>query len=369
MKNIFTYYKNRIPELDGIRGLAVILVLFFHYGNNQLIFMTDPPAVVNVFTKITSFFWSGVDLFFILSGFLIGTILLKSKASKNYFKTFYIRRFLRIFPLFYLLLLIYLLLKVIDFPDPGNFLFKDELNIGYYFLFIQNYMMAASNTFAAQALTPTWSLAVEEQFYLILPALLYFTPKKWFPFLLICLIGLSPLLRSFTDNWYYEYITFHNRMDTLLFGVLIAYLISEKNLIEIVQKRKTSFFIGLIFILSVGGYMSAINKIGVFNYTFLMFIYGGLLVFALAFKEGILGAILRSKLLRVFGFLSYGIYVFHQLISGMLHSLVFSQRPMIRNLEEFGLTLVALVVTFIFAYIIHFIFELPLVKFGQKNKY
>ena len=186
MKNIFTYYKSRIPELDGIRGLAVILVLFFHYGNNQLIFMTDPHAVVNVFTKITSFFRSGVDLFFILSGFLIGAILLKNKASKSYFKTFYIRRFLRIFPLFYLLL------KAIDFPDPGNFLFKDELNIGYYFLFIQNYMMAASNTFAAQALTPNWSLAVEEQFYLFLPTLLLFYAKKMVPFF----VNLSD--RSFT---------------------------------------------------------------------------------------------------------------------------------------------------------------------------
>ena len=109
MKLIRNYPNSRIPELDGIRAMAILLILFFHYINNQL------PESNNIFLRLlqkaTSLGWSGVDLFFVLSGFLIGGILIRNKESENYFKTFYIRRFYRIFPFYYVLIYLFIIAK------------------------------------------------------------------------------------------------------------------------------------------------------------------------------------------------------------------------------------------------------------------
>lgn len=361
--------EKRYSELDGVRGIAILLVLFFHYGNNQLLFWEKAPLWVTIISKVGSFMWSGVDLFFVLSGFLIGMVLLKNKGSKNYFSTFYWRRFLRIFPLFYFFLLIYLLLKWVDFPDPGNFLFKNELNIAYYFFFVQNYAMALNGTFAAQALTPTWSLAVEEQFYLLLPTLIFIVRKKYLPYLIILIILIVPIFRYNALNWYAEYATFHNRMDTLLFGVLIAYLVFEKNMLPWLKGKGVYLFLVFFITLIAGGFLSYKNQIGVFNYSFFMIIYGILLVAALNYPQTKLAAFLRMKWLRLIGFLSYGIYIFHQLISGALHALIANQRPMIQSFSDFLITLLALVITILLAYLLNQVIEKPLIALGHKRKY
>ncbi len=92
--------KTRISKLDGIRGCAILLVLIWHYFGNQ--FQTNPKTLLSYLGQFIGLFWSGVDLFFVLSGFLITSILLENRESTNLFKVFYIRRFCRIFPLYFL---------------------------------------------------------------------------------------------------------------------------------------------------------------------------------------------------------------------------------------------------------------------------
>src|ERR1700689_5530178 len=87
-----------VPELDGIRGMAILLVVIFHWGA----FDEGHSILPGKLERLLSFGWSGVDLFFVLSGFLIGGILLDVRDSPNYFKVFYMRRFFRIVPLYYL---------------------------------------------------------------------------------------------------------------------------------------------------------------------------------------------------------------------------------------------------------------------------
>ncbi|MFN7140591.1 MAG: acyltransferase family protein, partial [Limisphaerales bacterium] len=90
---------SRIPELDGIRGIAILLVVLAHY----FVLPVGPGfAAANFLGTFFGLAWSGVDLFFVLSGFLIGGILLDAKASNNFFKVFYTRRVCRIFPLYFL---------------------------------------------------------------------------------------------------------------------------------------------------------------------------------------------------------------------------------------------------------------------------
>jgi peptidoglycan/LPS O-acetylase OafA/YrhL len=367
--NLFKLYTARIPELDGLRGIAVVMVLIFHYINNQLSPLDLESGILSTLKVTTSFFWSGVDLFFILSGFLIGSILLKYKGQKNYFKTFYIRRFLRIVPVFYLLLICYILLREINIPDPGNFLFRDELPLFPFFLFLQNYVQAAYDTFGPVPLGPTWSLAVEEQFYLILPSIIFFTPKKWLPFIVLPCILAAPFFRYFAETWYKSYFPFQMRMDTLFFGVLLAYLVVEKNLIQIIEKKKLITLAFFLLFLALGVILSLTGKIGVFNHSIFMVLYGLFLLISLAFKQTFLGNFLRSKVLRFLGFLSYSIYLFHQLFSGILHAYIFNDIPVLSDVNRALVTFLSFFLTVLFSYLLHLVLERPIIAYGHKFKY
>src|ERR1700746_660274 len=163
----------RIPALDGLRGTAILLVLLRH-----AIFGVTSVQGIEAHSRFASFViacgqlsWSGVDLFFVLSGFLIGGILLDVRASPNYFKTFYIRRIFRIVPLYYPWL--FCLIGLLFFS--GSAFQKQSAHLGIdwrtwgHFLFLQNLWTNHYSTLADWWLGVTWSLAIEEQFYLAAP--------------------------------------------------------------------------------------------------------------------------------------------------------------------------------------------------------
>ena len=161
----------RIPALDGLRGIAILLVLIVHTISD---FHFDHHPVLTWLVRMSRLSWSGVDLFFVLSGFLIGGILLDARDSPNYFKTFYIRRAYRILPLYFVVLI----LAWLTF-ESGQLgwlrgawaeLFSGRISWWTFFTFTQNIAMALIGPFIGRAgLSQTWSLAVEEQFYLTLP--------------------------------------------------------------------------------------------------------------------------------------------------------------------------------------------------------
>src|ERR1700692_4845763 len=101
-------FKHRVPELDGLRGFAILIVIVGHY-----ISVSAPRHIGQVLSTTAALSWTGVDLFFVLSGFLIGGILLDVRDSSNYFRVFYARRFFRIFPVYYAWLILYVLLLVL----------------------------------------------------------------------------------------------------------------------------------------------------------------------------------------------------------------------------------------------------------------
>ncbi len=153
----------RIPELDGLRGLAILMVVSLHYT-----MFTGRGPEHTVFAKLVrgfGFGWAGVDLFFVLSGFLIGGILLEAKNSDRYFKTFYARRIYRIFPLYYfwlLLYLVFLLGGIVLAKWPQMFRVEDLLRFPRYLFFLQN-LFSQNSGVELTWLAPTRSLAVEEQ--------------------------------------------------------------------------------------------------------------------------------------------------------------------------------------------------------------
>src|SRR6266481_2099118 len=136
--------QDRVPELDGLRGVAILLVLLFHYISLEG--PTKTGSWSSFLQRIVIMGWSGVDLFFVLSGFLIGGILVDARNSPSYFKTFYARRFFRIIPIYYLWILTYVVLVGV----AGSFL-RAHSNSGVimapgmptyaHFLFLQNMMI------------------------------------------------------------------------------------------------------------------------------------------------------------------------------------------------------------------------------------
>ena len=166
----------RIPELDGLRGTAIFLVILCHY-------ISDVPhgrshSLGSMAGTVLGLGSSGVDLFFILSGFLIGGILLDSKQSKHYYQTFYLRRFHRIVPLYYAWIILFAAISV------GGAEFTSLTPYWIYFVFLQNYFYQQAPMqviwFGA-----TWSLGVEEQFYLLAPPIIRnVVPRRLTKFLL-----------------------------------------------------------------------------------------------------------------------------------------------------------------------------------------
>jgi peptidoglycan/LPS O-acetylase OafA/YrhL len=157
--------KERFPALDGLRGLAVVGVLFNHLGP-----LSTPEGSLwmEPLVWVSLFGWTGVDLFFVLSGFLITGILFRNRAASNYFSAFYWHRALRIFPLYYCLLIVFTIVVpwLPGISDKSNL--SGEGTIWPYWLFLSNLWIFSGSLHTAHiaVLAPTWSLAIEEQFYI-----------------------------------------------------------------------------------------------------------------------------------------------------------------------------------------------------------
>ena len=214
------------PELDGIRGIALLAVMLSH-GGGRYILQTTLAAKLFAYAMVPG--WGGVELFFVLSGFLITGILLKSKAAENYFSSFYARRFLRIFPIYYLVVTAGLVAA--HYSVWWNTMMPPErMRISYYF-YAQNWPLFWNHG-AYQTVSVFghfWSLAVEEQFYLVWPLIIWLLPEGWI--LLLCTVGLVMALplRFYMVHHYAEslgaMVMTTSRMDGLLIGVILAILL------------------------------------------------------------------------------------------------------------------------------------------------
>jgi peptidoglycan/LPS O-acetylase OafA/YrhL len=152
-----SFLAGRIPELDGIRGVAISMILVTHYFEGTIQeAMRTPLAYALIPFRLT---WTGVDLFFVLSGFLIGGILLDARDSSNYFRVFYARRFFRIVPIYAVCLGAYFILFTLvrlGMAAKVSYIVKDQLPWTPYLTFLQNFWMMQRNTWGGFGLTVTW---------------------------------------------------------------------------------------------------------------------------------------------------------------------------------------------------------------------
>src|SRR5437879_42167 len=206
----------QIPQLDAVRGIAILLVILH---NQSSVF----PSLH--LERLFANGWMGVDLFFVLSGFLITGILVDTKPSYGYFRNFYARRCLRIWPLYYALIVFMFVIVPRLRPADAHTVFDKSSPWWAYPLFLQN-VLIPSPTNAAGPLAVTWSLAIEEQFYLVWPWVIRYGSPAQVRRLALLVIGLSPALRL--------YLSFHDvnlytnvfcRLDGLMAGALLALVV------------------------------------------------------------------------------------------------------------------------------------------------
>jgi peptidoglycan/LPS O-acetylase OafA/YrhL len=220
------YSTGHLPALDGLRAIAFLLVVVFHSVE-----LWENVEFVGRFKYILLFgraLWFGVDLFFVLSGFLITRILLQARASPHYFKQFYLRRSFRIFPLYYLFLAALIVGLYLSTQDLNQIRRGDRLS---YWFYLQNFWLARSGWDDYRAINHLWSLAVEEQFYLVRPAVVWFAGARRLKHILFAMILGAVLLRVAMllhgSPAIAVYVSTLTRVDCLAAGALVALMAHE----------------------------------------------------------------------------------------------------------------------------------------------
>ncbi|XDD51113.1 acyltransferase family protein [Leptospira sp. WS92.C1] len=336
IKDIWFHRESEIRSLNGLRAFAIILVILNHYA---LVWEKSETF------DSKSFFWSGVDLSFVLSGFLISMGLWKDwiRNGKINFKSFYLKRTLRIFPAYYVFLTISLVFWVIVFKiaqkaemvEQANRVSISLMNSWRDFLFLGNYLQGINSH--------TWSLSIEEQFYLIFPffcAWLLF--KKDFK-VRQCFLWLLILIPTLARFWIYIktsnpsspeyfneiYFPFHTRFDSIVIGVVAMDIyMNHKGIVERLKQSDPVYYSTLFFFLTL---LVASNWIhqemnNIFTHTvrynFLNIGFAGVLMLSIVRFEGFLHKFLSLRLFVPIARLSFTIYLWHLALIGVAMSIL-----------------------------------------------
>jgi peptidoglycan/LPS O-acetylase OafA/YrhL len=368
----------RIPALDGIRGLAICLVLWWHLAVSpvraNLQNLQNHPGLLRI-AELGRFTWSGVDLFFVLSGFLIGGILLDASRSPSYFSTFYIRRAYRIIPLYAVIILSTLVLIAI-YGQLGWSRYAKELS--YYVVFLQNFRMAATQSFGPLGLGATWSLAIEEQSYLTLPIVVRKISRRVLWRVLLAAVVAAPLLRILCMKflkmqWIAVYVLMPCRADALCLGVLIAMAIRSPSVWGTIMARRRYVYAALALACVVGIWMLmghvqpfTTELLGL-EYSLLTLIYSLLLVSTLISAR--LSSLFSFPLLRFLGTIAYGLYLFQSLVSFALERVMLHFGRAADMVATFQLSFLAVLTCIGLAATSWRYFEKPLVGRGHRYWY
>jgi len=375
-------FSKRIPELDGIRGTAILIVVVFHW-----IYLYGRSILPGKLATLLSFGWTGVDLFFVLSGFLIGGILLDARDSTNYFKVFYMRRFYRILPLYGALCFATVALFHLHLRTHAwLFWHQNEIPWYAYLTFAQNFWMVKRGTLGFLSMGVTWSLAIEEQFYLTLPFVIKFVSRNKLPYVLAIGVILAPLVRialwlAFDPEHAAMAILFlaPSRMDTLLLGVLAACavrdatwwkrLVAHKALVGAASIALGSGILGMIHKhMEVQGPKGNSFAYASFGFTLIALFYLSLLLLAVT-QTGFVSRLFRFRGLTELGIVAYGLYLFHIPLIGLIYGMAGKETPEMTGLSTILLTSLAGVLLFALARLSWRYFEKPLVRRGHHYQY
>jgi peptidoglycan/LPS O-acetylase OafA/YrhL len=310
------------PALDGLRGIAILAVFFSHFGGGH----KSTNFVIRTWSHIADAGWMGVDLFFVLSGFLITGILLDTADREGKVKNFYARRALRIFPLFYGVLFGFLLLTpVLHLRWRAGHLF--------YFFYLSNmipiFAPGLPTPGTSVGLVHLWSLAVEEQFYLLWPFVVWLVKDRTL-LLRICLaimaaaLILRIVLLTLSVDPLIVYSLLFTRADSLICGSALAILVRDParyNLpVKWILPLSGALVVCLFLVTGTGSHETSL--ISTLGFTSIA-IFCACLVYRAQQGEGWIADLGNQRWLRFFGRYSYGLYIYHGLLIVFLFPLVY----------------------------------------------
>jgi peptidoglycan/LPS O-acetylase OafA/YrhL len=369
MKTSSAEGKSKLYGLDHLRALAIVLVFVYHYGR-----LFASPQWVNTIGK---FGWTGVDLFFVLSGYLIASQLFaKTVAAEGIsFKDFFIKRFFRIIPAYVVVVAIYFLFPVSREREAPAPLWK-------YLTFTQNLGLDLRHQ---GTFSHAWSLCIEEQFYLLLPIVLivlsYFRALKkgWILIGLLFLAGLAARLYcwyslvvpyagedSFWMYWYkWIYYPTYSRLDGLLIGISIAAIFQFKPLLkEEIQQRGNTLLLASILLLTAGYFVCTNEQ------SFSASIFGFTLV-DIGYGVMVLGAVSRSSFLYKrrsyfttrLAALSYAIYLTHKIVIHLIQQYLVTEKI---DKESNTMLFICIIGSLLAGYLLNVVIERPFLRLRGK---
>ncbi len=298
--------RKHVTELDGVRGLAILMVICFHYF----------PGV-----GIASPGWMGVDLFFALSGYLITGRLLLTRGREDYFKVFYLNRMLRIFPLYYLVLIVFY---------AAVFLLTKNANVGRlafytqhapaFFFFTENWTFIRYGLPAEAYLNHFWSLAIEEQFYLVWPLVIYFISSAkmrltaWAGILAVVIIFRFVIYEYGGEgNGQICYFNTLCRLDSFVMGAALCQcklsgFVIPKKWVMLLKGLMVAMLIGISVLYLNADRFSGFRQI--FGYSCVA-VFCTTIIWIAAGRKHRLSEMFNNNILRYCGKISYGLYIFH----------------------------------------------------------
>jgi peptidoglycan/LPS O-acetylase OafA/YrhL len=360
--------RGHVPCLDGLRGIAILMVMAMHFfcEGGEVAFRSDLPRFGPALSKLLIFGRHGVDLFFVLSGFLITGILLREKGSPHLYRNFYARRFLRIFPLYYAsLFIVFVVVPAVSGLRPAHPLL--------YWLYASNMgELLGFRDFGQPEfvnLGHFWSLAVEEHFYVVWPALVCTLAEK--NVARVCaggvvvafLLRLAFFSRGFTDTAFGFTLC---RMDGLMIGALAAVLTENKITSGILPRcAQWVWWCCVPMVVAIVLWPRRLENVYPILYaskfTICGIFFGATLVVVLAARPwGLVRRVMESDVLRALGKYSYGLYVIHELIRPSLSRWLLAgrlseQRPGTAVVLVF--MVLGILVSFVCAYASYELFE------------
>jgi peptidoglycan/LPS O-acetylase OafA/YrhL len=314
---------HRQRALDGLRGIAVLGVMFFHFSG----FEHPRSFVTRLLVDVASACWAGVDLFFTLSGFLITGILLDTKGSSHFFRNFYARRALRIFPLYYAVVAISVTVVWVSARVGGSAPSELWNHQSWLWAYATNIEDAIAGRWVFNTgmlwLDHLWSLAVEEQFYLVWPLVVFALGRRRLAITAIGAIALAPLARALLLARGTPALTVYSmtlcRLDALAVGALVAVVARDPTL-----RRRALRTLPWLPVLAAGVVVAVIvwrhglfwldGTTARFALTPLAVIAGSTLLFVTNYPRHPVTRALERPSLIFFGKYSYGLYVLHYIL-------------------------------------------------------
>jgi peptidoglycan/LPS O-acetylase OafA/YrhL len=303
-----------LPELDSLRTFAVVMTLLAHFAPVEIPYM-----------------WYGVPIFFTISGFLITTILLKTVDNDpnitrlGIIRNFMSRRILRLFPIYYLMILFFWLAK----RYLSLYLWKDEFT-PYFFTYTPNFLIHKIGSGNAGCFAHLWSLGVEEQFYLVWPWVLLFTPKRFrLHVISFCVIAGLVYVTVFYKDPYLGAIPFADLPTLGAGGILACLYVNRGRALDWLREKRHLLFgitlihllLGLIFLPENTAMLGLYRQVSLSACTFcivLVSVFGW---------SGPVGYIARNRFVQYLGMISYGIYLYHMPVPFVYRSLAAKYFP------------------------------------------